>query len=317
MKNFLHLFLLIGVILVGTVTLNGQSQFVNPGFEDWEEIGFGPDIIEPVNWSSIKSTDDSELNVTAPVVWGRCDDAHSGNYSLYLFTKSLFGLKVPGTITNGRIHSSLEPDSGYTYTDLNDAAWHTKLVSKPDSLVGWYKANPMEGDYAKVKVVVHKDFIKVSESQDTTKFIGSGTLYLSGEPVTEWKRFSLPLHYYSSEDPEFILVTLSSSKGTDAIQGSELWLDDLKLIYNDGSGIVEKNPGNLNLYASGNRLNVLVTGEKNQEYLLRVYDMSGRLQMEKRGRINQKSSYNYNLNPGIYIISISYDDKVLTQKIDL
>ncbi len=315
MKVFIRLFI-ISFFIGGASYLSAQSQFVNPGFEEWEEIGLGPDIIEPVNWSSIKSTDDPNLNNTAPVVWGRSDDAHSGNYSLYLFTMNLFGLKVPGTITNGRIHSSMIPDSGYTYTDLNNAEWHTKVANKPDSLVGWYKANPMEGDFAKVKIVVHKEFIKVSQFQDTTSFIGSGTMFLSGEPVTEWTRFSVPIHYYSNEIPKYILVTISSSKGTDGIEGSELWLDDLKIVYN-GLGEVEKNPDNLHLFAADNSLNVLVTGSKNEEYLLQVYDMSGKLQLTKSGRINQKNSFNYNLSPGIYIISISYGDKILTQKISL
>jgi hypothetical protein len=315
MKVFIRLFI-ISFFIGGASYLSAQSQFVNPGFEEWEEIGLGPDIIEPVNWSSIKSTDDPNLNNTAPVVWGRSDDAHSGNYSLYLFTMNLFGLKVPGTITNGRIHSSMIPDSGYTYTDLNNAEWHTKVANKPDSLVGWYKANPMEGDFAKVKIVVHKEFIKVSQFQDTTSFIGSGTMFLSGEPVTEWTRFSVPIHYYSNEIPKYILVTISSSKGTDGIEGSELWLDDLKIVYN-GLGEVEKNPDNLHLFAANQHLNVLVTGNKNEEYLLKVYDMSGKLQLTNKGHINQKSSFNYNLSPGIYIVSIHYGDKVLTQKISL
>ena len=317
MKKFLHLFLVTGILIFWISNLNAQSQFVNPGFEEWEEIGFGPGILEPVNWSSLKSTDDEELNGRAPIVWDRSEDAHSGNYSLHLFSVTVFGLLVPGTITNGRIHATPNPVEGYTYTDPDNSQWHTSITSKPDSLVGWYKANPMAGDFAKVRAVVHRGFIAVSEYQDTTDFIGSGSLYLSGEPVTEWTRFSVPIHYYLEEDPEFILITISSSKGTDAVVGSELWLDDLELIYNNGSGIAEENADNLNIFSANNRLNILVTDQKNDEYIMRIYDLNGKMQVQSTGMLNQRSSYRYDLPAGIYVVSISYGNKLLTKKINL
>jgi len=317
MNTFLRFLLISFVAIFWTTNLTAQYQFANPGFEEWEEIGLGPNILEPTNWSSIKSTDDPDLNNTAPLVWGKSDDAHTGNYSLYLFTLNLFGIKVPGTITNGRIHASMIPDSGYTYTDPDNAEWHTRLSAKPDSLVGWYKAKPEPGDYAKVKVVMHNGFIAVSENQDTSAYIGSGTRYLSGEVVNEWKRFSVPIKYYKSEKPEFILITISSSKGTDATPGSELWVDDLKLIYNNGTGITEENPDNLTLFSANNHLNVLVTGDKSDEFILRVYDISGKLQLQNSGKVNQKSTYAYDLPTGIYVVSVSYNGKVLTKKISL
>jgi len=317
MKYFSRLLLIFCTSLFWTANLTAQYQFINPGFEEWEEIGFGPNILEPVEWSSIKSTDDSDLNNAAPVVWEKSDDAHTGNHSIHLFTLSIFGLKVPGTITNGRIHSSMNPDSGYTYTDPDNAEWHTHLLAKPDSLVGWYKAKPEPGDYAKVKIVMHDGFIAVSENQDTSAYIGSGTMFLSGEPVNEWKRFSVPINYYKTEKPEFTLITISSSKGTEATPGTELWVDDLKLIYNNGTGITEKKPDNLTLFSADNKLNVLVTGEKNEKFILRVYDISGKLHLQNTGKVNQKSSYFYNLPTGIYVVSVSYNGKVLTKKINL
>lgn len=317
MKKYLRLFILTGAVISLISSLNAQSQFDNPGFEEWEEIGFGPNILEPVNWSTIKSTDDEQLNVNMPIVWGKSDDAHSGNYSLYLVTKSVFSIPVPGTITNGRIHATPIADSGYTYSDLENSNWHTQITSKPDSLVGWYKTNPVPGDYGKIKVVVHKEFVRVSEYRDTTGFIGSGALFLSPDPVDEWTRFSVPIHYYKNETPKFILLTVSSSKGTSALIGSELWIDDLELIYDPASGIGEENAANLDVYAADNKLNIFVAGEKNENYLLRVYDIEGRLQMEHTGRLNEKKSYRYNLRSGIYIVSVSYGNKVLTKKISL
>ncbi len=317
MKKTLSLFLIATMYIVLSHHMQAQTQFVNPGFEEWEEIGLGPNIIEPVNWSSIKSTEDDNLNSVAPIVWGRSDDAHTGNYSLYLASVSIFGFVAPGTITNGRVHADMNPDSGYTYTDPDHDAWHTRIIAKPDSLIGWYKANPMPGDYAKIRAVVHSGYIAVSESKDTTGFIGSGTLALSGEPVNEWRRFSIPIHYYLDEEPEFILLTISSSLGVDALAGSEVWLDDLELIYNNGTGIAEEDPDNLQLYTSGNRLHVFVKGDRTEDYYLHIYDTNGKLRMESKGVINQKNTFSYSLPKGIYVVSLSYGEKVLTKKIRL
>lgn len=316
MKKSLLFIFLFWMFIFSVNQLKAQQQFDNSGFEDWEEIGFGPNIIEPVNWSSIKSTDDSDLNGTAPVVWERSEDAHSGNYSLYLKTLGFLGIIVPGTITNGRIHSSLIPDSGYTYTDPGDAKWHTSISKKPDSLVGWYKVNPTPGDFAKVKVVVHRGRVEVSENKDTTDFIGSGTLFLPGEPVETWTRFSMPIHYYKTDVPEFILLTISSSVGLEGLAGSELWVDDLHLVYNS-SGIAEENAKNIRVYASGNRLHVLINSAQTKNYSLKLYDLTGKLCMQQSGQTNENSQFNYQLPRGIYVVSVSYDGKLLTKKVVL
>ena len=317
MRKNLFLSMVLSIFTLFVLGLNAQTQFDNPGFEDWEEIGFGPDIIEPVNWSSIKSTDDANMNNLAPLVWGRSTDAHTGNYSLYLYALSIFGFVAPGTITNGRVHAELNPDSGYTYTDPEHEEWHTRLIAKPDSITGWYKANPMPDDFAKVKLVIHRGFVAVSESEDTTGFIGSANLFLSGEVVNYWTRFSAPINYYLDEDPEFALITISCSKGVDAIEGSELWIDDLELIYNNGTGIVEENPENLNLFTSGNQLHVFVRNGNKKSYTLRIYDVNGKLHLQNPGLTDQKNTHNYQLPSGIYIVSVSYEGKVLTKKIVL
>jgi len=64
----------------------------NSGFELWEEFGFGPDTLEPVNWNSLKSSDGGDLiNGVIPVTLERSTDAHSGMYSAKLpMTPSLF-----------------------------------------------------------------------------------------------------------------------------------------------------------------------------------------------------------------------------------
>ena len=78
MKAKITLFISL-IFLYGSVF--SQNQFENGGFEEWEEVGLGPDLMEPVDWSSVKTSDQTSLNNAAPVIWGISNDAHSGNHS--------------------------------------------------------------------------------------------------------------------------------------------------------------------------------------------------------------------------------------------
>ena len=65
-------------------TAHDQDQLDNAGFEQWEEIWVSDvdAIREPVEWSSVKTSDTQVLSDLAPVVCKRGSDAHSGEYSI-------------------------------------------------------------------------------------------------------------------------------------------------------------------------------------------------------------------------------------------
>ena len=224
-KNLLFaaLFLLFGFQIFA------QTQFENPGFEEWEDIPNG-DIPEPVDWSSARSAEPDGLAELAPVVWGQSMDAHSGNYSVYLINVPIFTVVAPGTITNGRIHADLDAQSAYVFTDTADARWNTPFDKTPDSIVGWYKANPMAGDFATVRVILHKGYASMPQA-DSSSWIALASANLSTSAVTSWTRFSIPFQYFSDETPEYMLAVLTAGDGLNAVAGSEAWFDDLEFTY--------------------------------------------------------------------------------------
>jgi len=314
-KNVLFLI----IALIPTFTITAQTQFDNNSFEEWEEIGFGPEIIEPVEWSSIKSSDNETISGQAPHVWDRSEsgNAHSGDYSLYLHTVKVFGIVATGTLTNGRYHAEFNIENAYTFTDTVDSQWHTRISAKPDSLVGWYKAKPSVGDFPTVKVVLHTGYAQISALSDTSTYVASAVLSLPEEEVTEWRRFSLPITYYTNDMPEFALVILTSSNGITAKENSEAWFDDIEFIYNDGTGFIEQNTDELNIYTYNNKMSVLVQSEQKESYNLAVYDMSGRLVKTSIGLTKEKIIIDMNLQRGIYAVTVSFGSKVFSKKIIL
>ena len=77
-------YLLLSSIFLITIILHGQSQFENASFEEWEPSDENSPQFEPVDWSSLKTSDLPAAVLAAPIVLKRSTDAHTGNYSVYL-----------------------------------------------------------------------------------------------------------------------------------------------------------------------------------------------------------------------------------------
>ena len=227
--------LLLFMIIIGFVYCSfGQNKIENPGFEIWEDAGSS--VHEPVDWNSIQTSDaDFVIRDFAPVVLDRSTDAYQGKYSVKLFNKSAAGTVDPGLTTNGRIHAVMDREKGYIYTDTADSRWNTPFIARPDSIVGWYKCFPMEGDNGKVKVVIHTGMASISENNSKKNWIGTAQFLLPSSEVSSWTRFSAPFNYLNSDKPEYILIILTSGNGLNAVDGSEAYFDALELIFNSGN----------------------------------------------------------------------------------
>ena len=133
------------------------QQIENPGFEDWEEVGLGPDIIEPVNWSTIKTSDNPTISGLAPITWERSTNAHSGQYSVKLHNTSTLGIPVSGTMSNGQYHPNLNTELAYVFTNTTDPRWNTPYTFRPDSIAFWMKFFPDGNDTLQFQALLHVD----------------------------------------------------------------------------------------------------------------------------------------------------------------
>lgn len=307
--------LTISIIFFGC-GLMAQQQLENPGMENWEEIGYGPEILEPVNWSAIKSSDNSTLNPLAPVVCERSDDAHSGSYSAKLTCISTLGVVATGTMTNGRLHADMNPDNGYGYTDINDSRWNTPFTGRPDSIVGWYKAQPSVGDFPTVKFILHTGEASIPGNE--TNYIAKAELNLPATTVSVWTRFSAPFDYLSANQPEYILGIVTSGNGVNAVNGSKAWFDDFELIYNNSS-IYQNKINHLDVFQHNNSLIIKIPEGENMMDVF-VYSSNGML--IKRSVLGKYTENQININELssqlLIIKAVSetnlYTAKVLIQK---
>ena len=297
----------ISLFFFASVGLMAQTQFQNAGFEDWEEVGTPYE--EPVNWSSLKTAD--TLSNLSPIVMEMSDDAHSGNYSVHLFNYEVFGIVATGIITNGRVHADFNPDLGYVFADLDDDQWNTPFTGRPDSIVGWYKANVEEGDNPAVRVVLHTGYQQLPG--DMNNVVAEAMLNLPGQSVTEWTRFSAPFVYEKDINPEYVLSIFYSGNGTEAIGGSEAWYDDVEMIYT--TGIDEIAEADFNVFYANGELNVNLSEKHPQIYRLQVFNIIGNEMLSRQIESGSNIHIPLSLPAGMYIVSIVDSGKAISKKV--
>jgi len=322
MKNTLLFLLVVTTTLLLPADLFAQAQLENAGFEKWDTLAYDEDnnilIVEPVKWSSLKTADN--MAEMAPNVCFMSEDAHSGNYSVHLMNKSSFGTVANGILTCGRIHAEVEKEKAYSYTDTNDYSWHMYLSGRPDSVAGWYKYTSADGDFGTFNFDLHRNFYKKpATAEDSTNLVGSALFETPAAQVTEWTRFCVPFTYYWDTVPKYILVTISSGNSYNAKAGSELWVDDLEMIYNDGNTTsVKKKPapeGMLKSWYSQGFLNIRFSSSGNHSYQLSVMDMTGRTVYTGMLSSNNRQQIPLNVQQGIYVVRVSGKREVYSKKV--
>ncbi len=302
---------------------NAQTQIENGNFETWENEG--NDDEEPTQWSSLKtSDDDSWLNLAnqAPqVLWKETNNPHSGSACAKLTVASynaLAGLSPNAIMTNGRVFASTTPSDAYIYSDLTDSKWNTSCTDKPDSLIGWYKYAPQSGDKGKIEVLFHTDGAQgqLPTAGTTSHIVGDGIIEFTSAK-SSWTRFSFPITYGSTSDPDYFLIVATAGDETNAVTGSELLLDDLSFVYNPPAppvGLAEVQI-EYTLFANQNQINVNVLNSF-EAAQLSLYSLSGK-EVWNTSMTEQSNQFQPNLNTGIYIYKFIVDNKVYSGKISL
>ena len=291
--------LLLSVCLFST-QYHGQ-QLDNNDFENWENVGSSTE--EPIEWSSTKTSDNPSLNGFAPQVLYRTSDAHSGTYAAKLVNKNvtLVNVVANGLLTNGRVHSSTNPENAYVFTDVNDNDWNQEFTHNPDSLTGWYKYSPQSNDIGEITVLIHSGATEIPTS-NTSNWVAIAEKRFTST-VNSWTRFSVPFYYFNTiHIPQYILCVASAGDSTLAIANSELKLDDLQLIYNTTSNEVS-NENDIKIIHYNNYIKVLYLSSKSSDYS--IYNITGKLMSISRVSKDNNLIPIENLIPGIYILKLN------------
>ena len=309
--------LLIVFLLTGMAT--AQNQLENPGFEEWDDIlvSESDTIREPVEWSSLKTSDDPTLSALAPVVCRRSSDAHSGEYSIEL-TNVLSFIVANGVATNGRLHPDFIATLAYIFTDTLDEQWNTPFTERPDSIAGWFKYAPQGDDTLQVKVALHRGFGKQPDAEYTDNWIGVAEYKSPLNTEGEWIRFSAPFTYFSDNNPQYVLVVLNSGNEYTPVAGSVALFDDLEMTYNPPPTSINRLKNTTGfIYSVDNRYLVIREMDHVSFQTFKMHDITGKLVWIGSVTADHVDISKANLRKGIYFVTLMGKSKVFSQKIML
>ncbi len=191
-----------------------QDITPNSGFEMWTLKTVPTQYLVPDSWDQLND----ETNFIGILTCVQSTDAHSGTFAAKLITKAVqigpIKDTANGIITTG--HLVTVPPYGI----YGGVPSHVR----PDSIYGWIKYEPTPGDSCQIQLQLF------AANNDT---IGEA-LYQTAQTLTSYTRFSAPVNYYSSDDPDTIRWMLSSSNGYAALPNSTMYVDDIGIVYGTG-----------------------------------------------------------------------------------
>ena len=244
-------------------TLYNTPQAPNFDFEVWENP-------EPWGWNSsscFEAGHSASQQKRNQSVWSSTDiPAQSkGSHSVYIKVtqSSWYRYKVPigttsyadmGTLTTGTLYyyDEKENASSCIYTHTGDGSKRWPFNGRPDSIVFWAKTAANGNRNSDMTLYLHKDemfgdFNPNGVKRLTGRYsVGQAVEYLSTASTSpigsanykipanrQWTRYSVPISYQSEENPAYLLLSFTAGNNfREVVEGDELWIDDVKLIYN-------------------------------------------------------------------------------------
>jgi hypothetical protein len=308
-----------------SASLLAQTQITNGGFENWGNASPGTSA-EPTNWYSNKSGS-NVAQLASATLSKDATTKHSGTASVLVQTISYFGTAVNGSGTTGVVNApNTSKATGYIGTINYSTATDDRrmaFVGRPDSLVGWYLYTAGNStEQAKVRAILHTGDYNDPE----TPVIVSGSTYnhpdlsankigdalfvsTAGVNVANWTRFSVPFNYVNTNTPAYIMVNFTSSNNqTTSVTGSKLWLDDIAVVYNSGSGINTNiaKPNNITIFYADKNLNVDFVTKTDEHSTLSIFDLTGKMIFSQKIDNNKLNTVSLSaLNTGLYLYLIS------------
>jgi len=276
------------------------SQVIpNQNFENWVTTS---GIANPVSWATSNTT---VMTVTVITVSKDSANPHSGKYCAKIANVSASGIAtVPGLMTIGKFTMNIMAQTGTVSGGI-------PFTSTPARLKGYYEFSPKSGDSCIIAVV----FTKRNTSTGKSDTVGVGSL-ISGDTVTSWKLFNVPISYKPNAAPDTMNITIMSSKGSNPKPqlGSTMYVDSIYLEGTVLTGIdnLYENNNVVNLFPNPAHdiINIQLNNEITGDLNMNIYNSLGEIVLSE---IFNSKSNNYPIDisrfhKGFYYLNI-YNDK--------
>lgn len=270
------------IFLSITSGVKAQNATPNAGFENWNAVG---NRFDPADWNNLNPSTAIIGVLTCARASGA--DAHSGNYAIKLTTKLIPGFNI---IANG-----IASTGTLITTPPYGVSGGIAYTGRPDSITGWYKYTPAGTDQGFVELQ-----LLGATNTDTIGYVRFET---PNATVSTYTRFAAAVNYLSTATPSNSIWILSSSKGVGPVVNSQIFIDDIAMVFNSSSvnTINSKNEVTIlgNVIKEKIRFNYKNTGV----YQFRLIDTAGRIVADTQLN-SQQSTVDVTSLDGLYFYTI-------------
>lgn len=277
------------IFLSITSGVKAQNATPNAGFENWNAVG---NRFDPADWNNLNPSTAIIGVLTCARASGA--DAHSGNYAIKLTTKLIPGFNV---IANG-----IASTGTLITTPPYGVSGGIAYTGRPDSITGWYKYTPAGTDQGFVELQ-----LLGTTNTDTIGYVRFET---PNATVSTYTRFAAAVNYLSTATPSNSIWILSSSKGVGPVVNSQIFIDDIAMVFNSSSvnTINSKNEVAIlgNVIKEKIRFNYKNTGV----YQFRLIDTAGRIVADTQLN-SQQSTVDVSSLDGLYFYTIENNTGII------
>ncbi len=277
------------IFLSITSGVKAQNATPNAGFENWNAVG---NRFDPADWNNLNPSTAIIGVLTCARASGA--DAHSGNYAIKLTTKLIPGFNI---IANG-----IASTGTLITTPPYGVSGGIAYTGRPDSITGWYKYTPAGTDQGFVELQ-----LLGATNTDTIGYVRFET---PNATVSTYTRFAAAVNYLSTATPSNSIWILSSSKGVGPVVNSQIFIDDIAMVFNSSSvnTINSKNEVTIlgNVIKEKIRFNYKNTGV----YQFRLIDTAGRIVADTQLN-SQQSTVDVSSLDGLYFYTIENNTGII------
>lgn len=260
----LGLFSISAISQAQVTTVNNTPQAPNFDFEAWDnpepwgwnssscfEAGNGPSGFNRIQsiWSSSDVRPGSRGSYSAKISVTQSDWYH------YKFPFGTRSYEMMGTLTTGTLYyyDSKGNEKSCIYTNTGDGSKMWPFTGRPDSIIFWAKLPLNNGRVGNMTLYLHDN----SQLEDRTPNGTSGGTVI-GSAVAQinynngqWVRYSVPVTYVSEATPSYMLLSFTAGNNfREVVEGDQLFIDDVMLIYRPTLAVAETMPSELARHGS-------------------------------------------------------------------
>jgi hypothetical protein len=214
------------IMLLGIITIYGQSQLENCYFAAWEDIPSNapPGVYQEPVGNTWATSNEASMTVMTTASVKKTTDSYLGEYAALIQTVLIGTIHGSGTLFTGKFKLEGAPSEyckfGIPFTD------------RPVYLQGFYKYYPVSRDSCRIASWLTK-WNSTTHKRDTIA-AASITRGESIALVNTYTEFDIIYNYYSGNSPDSITVIFASSAdgaNYNAAVGSKLYIDELLFGY--------------------------------------------------------------------------------------